>query len=78
MKQAIAWQRIIPFYNFFGRQDPQFDSPGGGLLLHWMFTVLTLIIFNSNSDARSFYSGIYSYGYAVIGREYCSDLKWPD
>lgn len=66
VKQAIAWQRIIPFYNFFGRQDPQFDSPGGGLVLHWIFTVLSLVIFNSKSDARSFYSGIYSYGYAVI------------
>lgn len=66
VKQAIAWQRIIPFYRFFGQQNTSFDSPGGALLLHWIFTVIPLASLNTRSDTREFYSGIYSYGYQIM------------
>lgn len=66
VKQAIAWQRIIPFYRFFGRQNQGFDSPGGALLLHWIFTVIFLASLNTRSDTREFFLGIYSYGYQVM------------
>ena len=66
VKQAIAWQRIIPFYTFFGRQDKQFDSPGGALLLHWIFTIIPLLSFSPKRDSRNFASGIYLYGYQFI------------
>jgi amino acid transporter len=66
VKQAIAWQRIFPFSNFFGRQDKQFDSPGGALFLHWIFTVIALLSFSPKLDSRIFASGIYLYGYQLI------------
>jgi amino acid transporter len=66
VKQAIAWQRIIPFYRFFGKQDPTFDSPGGALLMQWFFTCIPLAVLNSSSDARAFFSGIYLYGYQIM------------
>jgi hypothetical protein len=66
VKQAIAWQRIIPFYTFFGKQDPTFDSPGGALLMQWFFTSIPLAVLNSSSDARAFFSGIYLYGYQIM------------
>jgi hypothetical protein len=66
VKQAIAWQRIIPFYGFFGHQDKQFDSPGGALFLHWIFTTIALLSFSPKLDSRNFVSGIYLYGYQLI------------
>jgi len=66
VKQAIAWQRIIPFYNFFGRQDKQFDSPGGALFLHWIFTVIPLVSLSPTADTHTFASGFYSYGYQLV------------
>lgn len=69
VKQAIAWQRIIPFYKFFGRQDRQFDSPGGALVLHWIVTVPQLASHNYRGPARSFSSGLFTYGYQLEMRE---------
>ncbi|KAF2099470.1 hypothetical protein NA57DRAFT_55435 [Rhizodiscina lignyota] len=67
VKQAIAWQRIIPFSNFFGRQDPYFDSPGGGLFLHWIISVIAILALGDmGSESRLFFSGIYSWGYQVM------------
>ena len=65
VKQAIAWQRIIPFYKFFGKQDPQFDSPGGALVLHWIFTVASVLIGSINSSAYAFNIGLFTYGYHI-------------
>jgi hypothetical protein len=65
VKQAIAWQRIIPFYKFFGRQDRQFDSPGGALVLHWFFTSLQLLIGPINSAYYSYTIGLFTYGYQI-------------
>jgi hypothetical protein len=66
VKQAIAWQRFIPFPDFFGRQDRQFDSPGGALLLHWIFSVVEICITKSTTDAYSFMIGIFAYGYEIL------------
>ncbi|KAF2234857.1 hypothetical protein EV356DRAFT_532407 [Viridothelium virens] len=66
VKQAIAWQGIIPFYRFFGKTDRNLDSPGGALLLHWVFTVIPLLAVNLANDQRPFFTGIYGYGYQVM------------
>jgi hypothetical protein len=65
VKQAIAWQRIIPFYKFFGKQDRQFDSPGGALFLHWIFTVVRQTMLSRNSKGGLFYQYIYTYDYQI-------------
>jgi len=65
VKQAIAWQRIIPWSHVFGRQDPYYDSPGGGLFLHWIFTVIA-ISSASEPKARLLFNGIYAYGYQLM------------
>jgi hypothetical protein len=69
VKQAIAWQRIIPFYKFFGRQDAQFDSPGGALVLHWFFTCLPHFLVPINNVSTSFNAGLFTYGYQIEMRE---------
>ncbi|OAL45369.1 amino acid transporter [Pyrenochaeta sp. DS3sAY3a] len=66
VKQAIAWQRFIPFSDFFGRQDRQFDSPGGALVLHWIFSVIEICIADSKTDTYSFIIGIFAYGYSIM------------
>jgi hypothetical protein len=65
VKQAIAWQRIIPFYKFFGKQDRQFDSPGGALFLHWIFTVVRATMLPRNSKGGLFNGYIYTYDYQI-------------
>jgi amino acid transporter len=76
VKQAIAWQRIIPFSSFFGRQDAQFDSPGGGLFLHWIFTVIPILCLGKfTSDPRRFYSGMFSYGYEILTGKSCNESQ---
>jgi hypothetical protein len=66
VKQAIAWQRIIPFYKFFGRQDAQFNSPGGALVLHWIFTTLHVAIERPSGDDYYFETGFFVYGYEIV------------
>jgi Amino acid permease len=66
VKQAIAWQQFIPFYKFFGRQDRQFDSPGGALALHWIFQVLLILVIPSGSSAYYFWRDISAWGYTVF------------
>lgn len=74
VKQAIAWQRFIPFHKFFSHQSKAFDSPGGALLLHWVFSCITIAIVNASSDAYAFNIGIFSYGYEVIMGMCCFPL----
>ena len=69
MKQAIAWQKIIPFYNFFGSGGKAIDALGGALVLHWIFSVIALVVAPTKTDARLFASGIYSYGYQLVNCE---------
>ncbi|KAF2108836.1 amino acid permease-domain-containing protein [Lophiotrema nucula] len=67
VKQAIAWQRIIPFSSFFGSHSMQFDSPGGGLFLHWIFTIIPLLFLGKmHSDGRIFVTGLFQYGYEIL------------
>jgi hypothetical protein len=66
VKQAIAWQRFIPFYNFIGHQDRQFDSPSGGLALHWILTVIQICATDTGTDAYSFNIGLVSYDYEIL------------
>jgi hypothetical protein len=68
VKQAIALQRIIPFYHFFASGGKPIDNLGGSLMLHWIFSVIALAVVPINTDARQFAVGIYSYGYQVVNR----------
>jgi hypothetical protein len=73
VRQAIAWQRIVPFYKFIGRQDRQFDSPGGALLMHWVFTVLQIATLPRDSSAANFWAYLFTYGYQIeMGK-----VLWP-
>ncbi|KAL9044242.1 MAG: hypothetical protein Q9214_002607 [Letrouitia sp. 1 TL-2023] len=68
-KQAIAWQKLIPFYNFFGSGGKAIDGLGGALVLHWIFSVIALAVAPTRTDTRLFASGIYSYGYQLVNCE---------
>ena len=69
VKQAIAKQRIIPFYKFFAVGGKPIDDLGGALMLHWIFSVIALVVVPTNTDTRIFVAGIYSYGYQLVNRE---------
>lgn len=69
VKQAIAWQKIIPFYYFFGSGGNAIDGLGGALVLHWIFSVIALGVAPTRTDTRLFASGIYSYGYQLVNCE---------
>ena len=45
----------------------QFDSPGGGLFLHWIFTVIPILSLGKMySDGRIFMTGLFQYGYEIL------------
>ncbi|KAK4208435.1 amino acid permease-domain-containing protein [Rhypophila decipiens] len=59
VKQEVAKEGILPFSKFFASDWP-IQTPTGGLLLHWMFTV-ALIAGPQSSDAYPFISLLYTY-----------------
>jgi amino acid transporter len=67
VKQCIARQRIIPFYNFFGDDDRQFGTPRGALMLHWFFTFIPILAMPNTTDGYSFIIGMFTYGHLVVG-----------
>ena len=67
MKQAIAIQRVIPFYRFFAADDRQFGTPRGALILHWVFTVIIILITPDTTDGYAFVVGLFTYGHILIG-----------
>lgn len=69
VKQQIARQCIIPFYKFFSRDDKQFGTPAGALILHWIFAAAWLIATPNTSDGYGFIIGNFIYGQLVIGRK---------
>jgi amino acid transporter len=65
VKQCIARQRIIPFYNFFGDNDKQFGTPRGALILHWIFTMILILAMPNTTDGYSFIIGTFTYGHLI-------------
>jgi amino acid transporter len=63
VKQAIALQRIIPFYKFFQRD---LETPKGALALHWVSSIILIAICPTTSDGYSFATGLFTYGHIVV------------
>lgn len=66
VKQAIALQRIIPFFRFFGKTDKQFDTPGGALVLHWVISIISIVVVPKGSVGYSFNFGLFGYGRLIV------------
>ena len=64
--QAIAWQGFIPYAKFIGRNSIHHRIPGGALLLHWIVTVLVLVVVPNKIDDYAFCLGTFVYGYQVM------------
>jgi hypothetical protein len=67
VKQAIARQRLLPFWAFF-EQDK--GSPKGGLFLHWLFTSIMILGAPVGPEGYGFIVGLYTYGQIVVISEY--------
>lgn len=69
VKQAIAAQKIIPFYRYILKNDKQFETPAGALILHGIFTTVMIIVTvaaSSSPDAYNLVLAIYTYGHVII------------
>jgi hypothetical protein len=66
VKQAIAAQRIIPFYRFFQKDHA---TPKGALILHWVTTVIFITACPTTSDGYNFAVGLYTYGHIIMSSE---------
>ncbi|KAI5851983.1 amino acid/polyamine transporter I [Tricharina praecox] len=63
VKQEIAKLRILPFSQFWARQS-HYDTPSGGLLLHWLVCA-TFIVFtpnNQNDEVYNLVTDLFVYG----------------
>lgn len=67
VKQTIARQRIIPFHQFFARDDVHFATPGGALILHWVCSFILILAMPNTTDGYGFIIGIFTYGHLLIG-----------
>ncbi|KAF2474440.1 uncharacterized protein BDR25DRAFT_122014 [Lindgomyces ingoldianus] len=65
VKQTIALQRILPFWRFFQKDLPQKgnETPFGGLVLHWISSVVFIAICPVSADGYSFTIGLFTYGH---------------
>lgn len=60
---------MIPFYKFFSREDAQFKTPIGALILHWISVVIWISVTPNTSEGYGFVIGVFIYGQLVIGGE---------
>lgn len=65
VKQAIAIQRIIPFYRFLQKDDQQFNTPVGGIVLHWVFSLIIIVCTPNNADGYGFMISLFTYGHIL-------------
>ena len=66
VKQAIAVQRILPFWKFFSKD---IDTPKGALALHWVSSVILILACPTTADGYGFAVGLFTYGHIIIGSE---------
>jgi hypothetical protein len=67
VKQAIAVQRILPFYKFFQKD---INTPKGALVLHWVSSVLLILICPTSADGYSFAVGLFTYAHIIVGSKW--------
>ncbi|KAH7350518.1 amino acid permease-domain-containing protein [Rhexocercosporidium sp. MPI-PUGE-AT-0058] len=63
VKQAIAVQRILPFYKFFQKDV---DTPKGALMLHWVSSSIPILICPATADGYSFAVGLFTYEHIIV------------
>ncbi|KAF9636685.1 hypothetical protein BFW01_g7581 [Lasiodiplodia theobromae] len=63
VKQSMAIQNFLPFSNLLKRNK---DHPIGGIVVHWIVTVATIIALPNDADGYGFVVGIFSYGHTII------------
>lgn len=67
VKQAIAAQKIIPFYRSILRNDRQFGTPAGALVLHCIFTTLMIVVtIVVHPDGYNLVLAIFTYGHTIV------------
>ncbi|KAF2795499.1 hypothetical protein K505DRAFT_336004 [Melanomma pulvis-pyrius CBS 109.77] len=73
VKQAIARQRIIPFWQFF---EKDLDAPKGALVLHWISTVVFISTCPTTSDGYIFTTGLFTYGHLIFSGFVTIGIFW--
>lgn len=63
VKQSMAIQNFLPFSNLLKRNK---DHPIGGIVVHWIVTVATIIALPNDADGYGFVVGMFSYGHTII------------
>jgi amino acid transporter len=65
--QEFAKQKILPFSKYWARNSP-YGTPVGGVTLHWLFTVLLILVTpnKANGDAYGLVSNLFVYGQAWV------------
>jgi len=63
VKQAIAVQRILPFWQFFEKDA---ENPRGALVLSWIATTIFILACPTSADGYSFAIGIYEYSRVIF------------
>lgn len=67
VKQAIAAQKVIPFYRFILKNDRQFGTPAGALVLHCIFTTVMIIVtVVVHPDGYNLVLAIFTYGHTIV------------
>jgi len=63
VKQEIAKLRILPFSQFWARQS-HYDTPSGGLLLHWIVCAAFIVFTpnNQNDEVYNLVTDLFVYG----------------
>lgn len=75
VKQMIAVQNYLPFSRFFSRGSP-FQTPEGGLALHWICSVIVVLATPNTSDGYGFILGLLTYGQLIITLLTVIRLPW--
>ena len=71
VKQAIAVQRILPFYKFFQKD---INTPKGALALHWVSSAILILTCPTTADGYTFAVGLFTYGHIIVGSKRKSRL----
>jgi hypothetical protein len=67
VKQAIAAQKIISIYRFILKNDRQFGTPAGALILHCIFTTVMIIVtIVVHPDGYNLVLAIFTYGHTIV------------
>lgn len=71
VKQAIAVQRILPFWKFFSKD---IDTPKGALTLHWVSSLILILVCPTTADGYNFAVGLFTYGHIIVGSKSTSEI----